>query len=310
MQYLMNFRLNMTLNGAIDASVRFVLGVVLCLFELFSHLALRNAPQNESFYLRAIFVALLLYGLFMRFGNSDLVRDLREICLYDVLVQIFGLLWFALGNLSFVTQILAGTVLVLKVVRLFWPAAMPDGGRWPVFGVLGWLRRHQSPPLPGGQNRQVYLVLAVAPLLGYLVSVIDKLGLLAALAAVPVLYMMVYASHFLATFNQIGTRLSKLSSERDTALAELQSLRQQSLAGAAIGPEQAALLKAYFRIDPSLRMNLVPMLEQFAERFPMPEAGAAKEPGQMRGQIRGPVAGHQPENRAGSESGRVGSGPD
>mgnify|MGYP001558188998 CR=1 FL=1 len=280
MQYLMNFRPNMTLNGAIDASVRFVLGVVLCLFELFSHLALRNAPQNESFYLRAIFVALLLYGLFMRFGNSHLVRDLKEICLYDVLVQIFGLLWFALGNRSYVTQILAGTVLVLKVVRLFWPATMHDGGRWPVFGVLGWRRRRQQPQ-QGGQNWQVYLVLAVAPLLGYLVSVIDKLGLLAALAAVPMLFIMVYAGHFFTTFNQIGGRLSKLSSERDTALAELQTLKQQSLASTVAVPEQQALLKAYFRIDPSLRMNLVPMLEQFAERFPVAEAGAAKESGQV-----------------------------
>ena len=283
MQYLMNFRLNMTLNGAIDASVRFVLGVVLCLFELFSHLALRNAPQNESFYLRAIFVALLLYGLFMRFGNSDLVQDLKEICLYDVLVQIFGLLWFALGNQSYVTQILAGTVLVLKVARLFWPASLPDGGRWPVFGVLGWLRHGQG-RAQGGQGRQqwqVYLLLAVAPLPGFLVSVIDKSGLLAALAAVPVLYMMVYASHFFATFNQIGSRLSKLGSERDSALAELQILKQQSLAGVAVSPEQQALLKAYFRIDPSLRMNLVPMLEQFAERFPVAESGAAKESGQV-----------------------------
>lgn len=286
MQYLMSFRLNMTLNGAIDASVRFVLGVVLCLFELFSHLALRSAPQNESFYLRAIFVALLLYGLFMRLGKSELVQDLKEICLYDVLVQIFGLLWFALGNRSYVTQILAGTVLVLKVVRLFWPQSMPDGGRWPVFGVLGWLRCYQSRAQPSGQNRLVYLVLLVAPVFGYLVSVIDKLGLLAALAAVPVLYMMVYASHFFATFSQIGGRLSRLSSERDSALAELQVLRQQNLAGNAVSKEQQALLGAYFRIDPALRTNLVPMLEQFAERFPL-AAGAAKPAAEQAGQEAG-----------------------
>ena len=281
MQYLMNGRLGMTLNGAIDASVRFILGVVLCLFELFSHLALRNAPQDESFYVRAILVAGLLFVLFLRFGQSNLVCDLREICLYDVLVQVFGLCWFALGNRGYVTQTLAGTVLVLKLIRLCWPGQ----GRWPVFGMLGWWqrRRWQRAPVDAGQNRLTYLVLLMTPVLGYLVAELDKLGMLAGLAAVPVLYLVVYAGHFFSSLSQAGARLSSLSRERDQAMAEVLELKRQLAAGGEISQEQQALLQAYNRIDPKLRSNLVPMLEQFAERFPLQAAGA--------------------------ESGRVGSGP-
>ncbi len=106
---------------------------------------------------------------------------------------------------------------------------------------------------------------------------------------------------------------NKLSAERDSAMAELQRIRQQSQVGNAAALEQQALLKAYFRIDPSLRTNLVPMLEQFAMRFPLPDGGVPKEAVNtvpMQEPMLTQMYGVQPGVNTGSGSGRVGSGPD
>lgn len=104
---------------AIDASMRFLLGVMLCMCELFAYWVLSHAELNAFYYLRAILVASCVLALVMRFGRGGLLLDIKELCLYDLVAQITGLGLFCLGVGRF-SLILVNAVLVLKIIRLFW----------------------------------------------------------------------------------------------------------------------------------------------------------------------------------------------
>lgn len=253
---------------AIDASMRFVLGVMLCLCELFAYWVLLHSELNAWYYLRAMIVALVVLALVMRFGDDGLISDIKELCLYDVFAQPLGLCLFGLGAGRF-SLILVNAVLVLKIVRLFWPSTGGQSLSWPTFGMLGYLRHRKAAvcELPQGQQRLVWILLLSSPLLGWLIGQLDKVIFLAAWVAVPVLYLLLHARQFFASLGQIATRLRELALERDQAREEL--LRWQQ-SGHLV--EQQALLRAYFQVHPSMRASLLPIIEEFSEHFPLDDS--------------------------------------
>ncbi len=253
---------------AIDASMRFVLGAMLCLCELFVYLLLARSEFNEFYYLRAIAAAICVLGLVMRFGEGGLLLDIKELCLYEVFAHIVGLVLFSLaaGKLSL---ILVNAVLALKIIRLFWISNGQGTTRWPTFGLWGLLWGHRVGPndLPAAQRRAVVVVLLLSPILGYFIGKLDKVFLLAAWATVPILYLLLNAKRLFSALVQIPESLRTLAHERDQARVELQQLRQSQ--ADAQSKEQQALVSAYYQVRPDMRAMLLPIVEEFSAKFPM-----------------------------------------
>lgn len=117
------------------------------------------------------------------------------------------------------------------------------------------------------QRQLVWVVLLLSPIGGYLVSELDKIFLLAAWAAVPVLYLLLNARRLFSTLAQIPESLRVLAHERDQARLELQQLRQAQ--ADAQSQEGQALVQAYFQVDPEMRVTLLPIVEAFSKQFPL-----------------------------------------
>ena len=85
------------------------------------------------------------------FGQSSVVLDFRELCLYDVGVHCLGWYLHHQGHGTQLYLALNYTVVTLKFIRILWPLrrehshALAD---WPVFGVLGyWQAKKQGKPI-------------------------------------------------------------------------------------------------------------------------------------------------------------------
>ncbi|WP_338848266.1 sensor histidine kinase [Massilia sp. W12] len=157
-------------------------------------------PGVEAAY--AIWLGLACISLLATwaFAEDDVVRDLRELSLYGVLVQSIALLLYKLGYpASMFSVSLSGAIFLLKYLRLLWPAKTADGrhfSAWPVFGLYGWWRARRGaqiwPPSPA-QARQCWLALGISLALGILMA---SMGLvlkiayfcLAAMFAAPLLH--------------------------------------------------------------------------------------------------------------------------
>jgi signal transduction histidine kinase len=127
-------------------------------------------PVTYHFYLAAMGLTFgkFLCTLFM--GKNELVWDLRELCLYDFVVQCIGLgLHFYWYNLALYT-ILCNTIFLLVLARLLWPARTADRSAfisWPVLGLVGHFRSRFFPDafaLANGTTRQNAIIYAMLPL--------------------------------------------------------------------------------------------------------------------------------------------------
>jgi signal transduction histidine kinase len=138
---------------------------------------LRRGPQQSTgFFFVAIGVTFLLFLATLRMGNKALVRDVQEICLYDVFVQFFGLASRINDYEGVYYATLAQAVTVMKIARLSWPMLEHRFGlahTWPIFGLLGLLRKNEQHPekiIADGQRLTVYAVFPLALLCGFLMQ--------------------------------------------------------------------------------------------------------------------------------------------
>jgi hypothetical protein len=108
--------------------------------EVFFGWAIKLLQEYANYYVLAIFLATLLCICVRYMGAFPVMRDLQELCFYDVLVQIYGLVLFA-TNTSFASYLIAAiAVYLLKFIRLVWWGKNLEGellAQWPVFGILG-----------------------------------------------------------------------------------------------------------------------------------------------------------------------------
>ncbi|MEN9867677.1 MAG: hypothetical protein RL748_3267 [Pseudomonadota bacterium] len=137
-----------------------------------------------NYYGCAILFAIVLVVAFRCLGNSQLIRDLQEICLYDVFVQIYG--FFAAPGTQYGWYlILANAVLLLKFLRLAWFGRNQAGqlqAGWPVFGILGYFDKHRLVEETGLQQKiGIYCACAFTLVVAYILSFFFKLFPLEAL---------------------------------------------------------------------------------------------------------------------------------
>lgn len=123
------------------------------------------------YYFLAIFLNIGFIFLIRQLGTSPLVRDLQEICFYDVLIAILGLVLQRLGQPDTWFWAASASVAMARLARLLWwrvdkPAASETQYAWPVFGLLGLFSRgwHRV-GYTAAEKRAVYLFFVIAALL-------------------------------------------------------------------------------------------------------------------------------------------------
>jgi signal transduction histidine kinase len=125
---------------AIQMVARSILWSLVFSFEIVLSEVAKHIPPTYLYYVAQIVMAVILFLITLRLGESTLVRDMRELCFYDVVVQCIGLgIHFTTCPVS-VYWALCYIILILKFVRLMWMCRSADGSvlvSWPVFGVLG-----------------------------------------------------------------------------------------------------------------------------------------------------------------------------
>jgi signal transduction histidine kinase len=126
----------------IDVIHRISACVLFVSFARVAALLLRWPGTALGYYLLAISLAIILIGLVRLLGESPLLRDLQEICFYDVLVGCYGLYAQRTGQTAVVFWVLSSAISYLKIIRILWWGRDAHGVlrvSWPVFGLLGWL---------------------------------------------------------------------------------------------------------------------------------------------------------------------------
>ena len=131
---------------------------------------LRHIPSTENYYYAAIGLTLTLFLLVPLLGKKSLVFDIQEICLYDVFIQILGLILFQKGASPAIYLAASQMLTVWKTLRLTWPIFSRNTNlcdQWPTFGVLGLIRQPQkndtSTPLSAQQIYKTYLLILTVP---------------------------------------------------------------------------------------------------------------------------------------------------
>ncbi len=182
---------------------------------------LRYTPADMKYYLFAIFLTLCLLGAMRRLGESLLILDLKELCLYDFFVQCYGLLLNRLVYSYDSYLILANAVLLLKFVRLIWWARNNEGdfiAGWPVFGLLGFFNRDRNrQQMASGQRLAIYVVCAIAPVVTYFIADFTEIIPAAILHVLTLIVVLVFVK---PVINEIR-RSEEEAIEKNTQLARL-----------------------------------------------------------------------------------------
>jgi signal transduction histidine kinase len=160
---------------ALEAVVRVGMLAVILQAEYFSGNIMDRAPATIEYYYWALGVSLTFFGLLFFAVKTPLVRDLRELCLWDAFPPVVAIIMFHSGSPATRTVFfsLGTTILFAKAMRILWPVtAVQDGPiGWPPFGVLGWLggSRWVALPAPRWHQRRwfIYLCLSASLPLGY-----------------------------------------------------------------------------------------------------------------------------------------------
>ena len=126
---------------------RSFLWILLISIEIFAPAMLNHVAQNHWFYITLMLLAFSLFLAMSYIENDELILDMRELCLYEVLMYGVGLTLF-LSKIDPTTTMtgLLSTAFFLRFGRLLWVFKNKESGRfvaWPVFGVLGWYAKHQ-----------------------------------------------------------------------------------------------------------------------------------------------------------------------
>lgn len=129
--------------------------------------------ENPAFFYGLAMLAGLLKILgLQRFGQSPLVADTREICVYDFVTVLLGLILFLTGIPTMPAKMLNYGFSGIMLIRLCWHFKTVDGAAmatWPVFGLLGLFGRRPigRDQVPAWHDYFVYGSLLLTPLFGF-----------------------------------------------------------------------------------------------------------------------------------------------
>jgi signal transduction histidine kinase len=116
-------------------------------YEFIAGFLLHYTQTAIGYYYASIPVAILLALLVPRLGNEPIANDMREICWYDVAVQIIGFVACLLHYSEVPYWILSQFIIVLKMTRVTWPLLRINfdlPATWPAFGFAGYFRQRRE----------------------------------------------------------------------------------------------------------------------------------------------------------------------
>ncbi len=145
---------------AVEYLMRVSAGLVFVNAERLVGTFLKLTPEDVQYYLITMALTIVLPLALLRMGKMPLIRDLQDICIFDFLVQCYGLLLFLNDVPKATYWIMANGVWLLKFVRVLWWGKNQDGEllfSWPVFGVLGYFSKNRNQEhLAAGQKLAIY----------------------------------------------------------------------------------------------------------------------------------------------------------
>lgn len=130
-------------SNAKEVAIRTQLVLFLGAADVAATIALMRAPASATFYYVAIAAASIIFLIMLPLGKREIIQDMQDICLFDLFVQITGLILYRYRVDVVYVLTLAQAVGLLKLLRLLWGINRIEANfhaRWPVFGVLGLFR--------------------------------------------------------------------------------------------------------------------------------------------------------------------------
>lgn len=201
-------------------------------FELIAGFYLQGTPATEAYYHDALVFTSVLFVITPFLGFNPLVKDILELCFYDILVQILGLLMCVNGASPFIYFMLAQTINLLKVLRLTWPifsSAIHLPETWPTFGLIGligliWKNKQQSNLPLSSRQKSIMAAMLVAVLIGGYIFVEIRVA-----SKMPVLPFLFFGLAMLVT-RPLITRLKNREHEATEAIAHATALEVEAAA--------------------------------------------------------------------------------
>jgi signal transduction histidine kinase len=128
---------------------------------------LRHTPSAIFYYYVAIAATIVLVLVLPLLGRNPLIKDIQEICVYDIFVQIIGLLLCIFHGSEIFYLVLSEFILVLKIARVTWPLFSQNGTlppTWPQFGLIALFSKKNDPAerkMPLQERMQFYRLLPI-----------------------------------------------------------------------------------------------------------------------------------------------------
>ena len=196
----------------------------------------KHGGSTHMYYVYGLIFTAGLCWLSTRFGESDVVHDLQELYAYDFMVLIFGLICYEMDFQLTAFMVLANAIWVAKILRLFWWGMTPDRRNfvgWPVFGILGIIRKYRFPEKfrdvfgTKEQDRAVFLWLAATIPAGYAIVVLVKWKWADQIEIVPYFVMFLMGISLAKMLSHLLTDQKKLRGELQLLGEKFANLAEQ-----------------------------------------------------------------------------------
>lgn len=243
------------------ATLALAVGAYLCAADFIISRVLKVEPIIRGFlgFETAAFFYILMAAMFclktiglVRFGNHDIVRDVREICGYDVLTALLGLGLYMFGQNVLPAKVLNYGFFAVLVLRLCWNFKTLDGrsvASWPVFGLIGLFNRHRNTRevVSDLHDYLVYVAICLSPVLGFALIHLSADEFATVMAGGAITFLLLQAPFFMMAKApqepppQAATKPAAMPSAPSPMPSE-----QGSNGGAVdLNPEEQKLIQAY-----------------------------------------------------------------
>lgn len=192
--------------------------------------ALKRMPPTYLYYVMTIGMTTILFMAILRFEKDELVRDINELCFYNIFVQWIGLILYLFHYSSLFYIVLSNAVLILKFGRLLWFEKNRDKTAlvgWPIFGLIGFFKKRTTAqnqalaPVPSSGNKLAYVcIFASVPLAYWLHRLGIKIGL-NFWATMPLIIILVFYKPFIAYLK--NQHAQYMATEKALAVAEVRA---------------------------------------------------------------------------------------
>jgi hypothetical protein len=148
--------------------ILFLASALILLDALVNHL-MRYAPPKILWYVTAFALTSIVLGFAWQMSRKTKILDVVvDLCIYDVLIQLFGMLMFferwnppAPDPIPY--HVAAISIALLRTVALLWPLFIKTP--WPVIGIYSWINRRNATETLPIVSRPMMIALIILPMI-------------------------------------------------------------------------------------------------------------------------------------------------